>query len=84
MEISKKTGKESNLVEAIIRESTEIIKVGPDFIISETKHGFVCANAGIDESNVEHGFATPIPENPDRSAEHIRKKIEIPKESKLA
>lgn len=75
-EISVKTGKESNLVEAIIRESTEIIKVGPDFIISETKHGFVCANAGIDESNVEYGFATPIPVNPDKSATHIRKKIE--------
>jgi len=76
VEIAEKTGKEPALVEAIILESNEIIAVGPDFIISETKHGFVCANAGIDESNVEKGIATPIPENPDKSAEFIRKKIE--------
>lgn len=76
VEIAQKTGKELELVEAIIRESNEIIAVGPDFIISETKHGFVCANAGIDESNVEKGIATPIPENPDKSAEFIKKEIE--------
>ncbi len=74
-EIAKLTGKESKLVEAIIQESNEIIKVGPDFIISETKHGFVCANAGIDESNVDNGLATPIPRNPDYSASQIREKI---------
>lgn len=62
-------------MEAILQESVEVIKVGPDFIISETKHGFVCANAGIDESNVDDGLATPIPENPDKSASRIRDKI---------
>jgi len=76
LSIAEKTGKEPELVEAIILQSNKIIAVGPDFIISETKHGFVCANAGIDESNVENGIATPIPDNPDKSAEIIRKKIE--------
>ncbi|HEX7468690.1 MAG TPA: coenzyme F420-0:L-glutamate ligase [Methanobacterium sp.] len=76
VELSDQTGKNQNLVEFIINESVEIIKVGPDFIISETKHGFVCANAGIDESNVENGLATPIPVNPDKSADKIRKEIE--------
>jgi coenzyme F420-0:L-glutamate ligase/coenzyme F420-1:gamma-L-glutamate ligase len=76
MELAKETGKDPQLVEAILQESNEILKVGPDFIISETKHGFVCANAGIDESNVENGMATPIPDDPDKSAEIIRKKIE--------
>jgi len=75
-DFAAKTGKDPELVEAILQESSEIIKVGPDFIISETKHGFVCANAGIDESNVARGLATPIPENPDRSASQIRGKIE--------
>ena len=84
VELSEKTGKDSNLVEFIINESAEIIKVGPDFIISETKHGFVCANAGIDESNVENGQATPIPINPDKSADHLRKKIEDVTGKKLA
>ncbi|MGZ7095370.1 MAG: coenzyme F420-0:L-glutamate ligase [Methanobacterium sp.] len=75
-EIAKKTGKEPELVEAIMEKSNEIIAVGPDFIISETKHGFVCANAGIDESNVEMGVVTPIPDDPDKSALIIREKIE--------
>jgi coenzyme F420-0:L-glutamate ligase/coenzyme F420-1:gamma-L-glutamate ligase len=84
VELSVKTGKDSKLVEFIIQESAEIIKVGPNFIISETKHGFVCANAGIDESNVENGLATPIPVNPDRSADHLRKKIEDTTGRKIA
>lgn len=75
-EIAARTGKDPEVVEAILQESGEIIKVGPDFIISETKHGFVCANAGIDESNVAEGLATPIPVNPDESARIIREKIE--------
>jgi coenzyme F420-0:L-glutamate ligase/coenzyme F420-1:gamma-L-glutamate ligase len=75
-EIAELTSKDAKLVEAIIQESDEIIKVGPDFIISETKHGFVCANAGIDESNVDNGLATPIPANPDDSAKELREKLE--------
>ena len=75
-EIAEKTGKDPHVVEAILQESAEILKVGPDFIISETKHGFVCANAGIDESNVEDNMATPMPEDPDKSALHIMQKIE--------
>lgn len=76
MELAEKTGKDPKLVEVILQESNEILKVGPDFIISETKHGFICANAGIDESNVENGMATPIPDDPDKSASIIREKIE--------
>lgn len=82
--LSELTGKEVELVEAIMEESNEIVKVGPDFIISETKHGFVCANAGIDESNVDKGLATPIPVNPDSSAHQIRKKIEKNTRKKIA
>lgn len=74
-ELAEKTGKDPHVVEAILQESAEILRVGPDFIISETKHGFVCANAGIDESNVEDDMATPMPENPDKSASRIIKKI---------
>jgi len=75
-ELSDKTGKDPRLVEAIIQESNEILRVGHDFIVSEEKHGFVCANAGIDESNVDKGFATPIPDDPDKSARVIREKME--------
>jgi coenzyme F420-0:L-glutamate ligase/coenzyme F420-1:gamma-L-glutamate ligase len=84
LEIALATGKDPRLVEAILRESEEIIKVGPDFIISQTKHGFVCANAGIDESNIELGLAKPIPSDPDASADKIRKKIESSTGKKVA
>jgi len=70
--LAEQTGKDPRLVEAILGESREIIKVGHDFIISETKHGFICANAGIDESNVGKGMATPLPDDPDSTAENIR------------
>lgn len=75
-ELADKTGKDPRLVEAIIQESNEILRVGHDFIVSEDKHGFVCANAGIDESNVDKGRATPIPDDPDKSARIIREKME--------
>ena len=84
LELADKTGKEPEIVESIIQESNEIIKVGPDFIISETRHGFVCANAGIDESNVDKGLATPIPVNPDESASLIRHKIQKSTDKEIA
>lgn len=57
------------LVEA---ESVRILRRRGDLIISETTHGFVCANAGIDLSNVERGQAALLPVDPDRSARRIR------------
>lgn len=57
------------LVEA---ESARIVRCRGDLIISETRHGFVCANAGVDLSNVAAGTAALLPLDPDRSAKHIR------------
>jgi len=57
------------LVEA---ESVRILRRRGELIISETKHGFVCANAGIDLSNVEEGYAALLPDDSDRSARRIR------------
>ncbi|MDI6701996.1 coenzyme F420-0:L-glutamate ligase [Methanothermobacter wolfeii] len=71
LEMAEKTGKDPHLVEAILSESADVIRVGHNFIVSETRHGFVCANAGIDESNVSEGLATPLPADPDLSAERI-------------
>ncbi len=53
-------------------ESVRIVRRRGDLIISETRHGFVCANAGVDLSNVEHGWAALLPVDADRSAKHIR------------
>jgi len=53
-------------------ESVRIVRRRDDLIISETTHGFVCANAGVDLSNVEEGWAALLPVDADRSAKHIR------------
>jgi len=72
--ISSNTGKDPRLVELIISQSNEIVKIERDIIITETKHGFVCANAGIDTSNVgklsDHVLL--LPDDPDESARNIR------------
>lgn len=57
------------------QESVRILRRRGELIISETKHGFVCANAGIDLSNVERGTAALLPEDSDRSARRIRDAI---------
>ena len=74
--LANETGKDARLVEAILNESNEVIRIGPHFIITETTHGFVCANAGIDESNVGDGLATPMPKDADKSAREIRENLE--------
>ena len=76
IELAEKSKKDPKLVQAILDESVEVVRVGPKFIITETKHGFVCANAGIDESNVGEGLATPMPVDADKSALQIREFLE--------
>jgi coenzyme F420-0:L-glutamate ligase/coenzyme F420-1:gamma-L-glutamate ligase len=54
------------------RESVRVLRRRGDLVISETKHGFVCANAGVDLSNVDEGWAALLPEDSDRSARRLR------------
>lgn len=75
-EIGKKLDKEPALVEVILRETREIVRMGPNSLITETKHGIVCANAGVDKSNVEGDQNVALlPENPDASAQRIRAEV---------
>ena len=67
--------KDPKLVQAILSESERIVRMEHGVFIVQTKHGFVCANAGIDESNVENGYATLLPNDSDKSAQEIRLKI---------
>jgi coenzyme F420-0:L-glutamate ligase/coenzyme F420-1:gamma-L-glutamate ligase len=53
-------------------ESVRVLRRRGDLVISETRQGFICANAGVDLSNVERGWAALLPEDPDRSARRIR------------
>lgn len=61
--------------EVVARESVRILRRRGDLVISETSHGFVCANAGVDFSNVPAGKAALLPRHPDRSAQRIREGI---------
>jgi coenzyme F420-0:L-glutamate ligase/coenzyme F420-1:gamma-L-glutamate ligase len=56
----------------IERESVRVLRRRDELVISETAHGFVCANAGVDLSNVDEGIAALLPVDADRSARHIR------------
>jgi len=56
----------------VLSESARVLRERDGLIISETRHGFVCANAGVDLSNVERGWAALLPEDSDRSARRIR------------
>jgi coenzyme F420-0:L-glutamate ligase/coenzyme F420-1:gamma-L-glutamate ligase len=88
LDLAESTQKDPRVVELILRESNEVLRIRPGAIIVEHRLGFVCANAGIDHSNVstppaEEGtgvrnedWVLLLPENPDHSAEQIRKKIE--------
>ena len=70
--IASAYNKDPKLVEVILSESKRIVRMGHGVIIVETNHNYICANAGVDESNVEKGFATLLPKDPDRSAKKIR------------
>ena len=61
--------------EWVERETARVVARRGDLVISETRHGFVCANAGVDASNVEEGFLTLLPEDPDGSAERLRARL---------
>jgi len=68
--------KDSRLIELILAQSRRIVKMERGVLISETRHGFVCANAGVDQSNVEGGdFATILPNDPDASALRLRNNL---------
>ncbi len=74
--VAKRVGKDPALVEVILRESRSIRRIGDGHLITETKHGFVCANAGVDQSNVAGDrIVAPLPKNPDRTARLIRRRI---------
>lgn len=77
--LAQKTHKDPRLVELILRESKEVLRHRPGAIIVEHKLGYVHANAGIDQSNIEQTDNMPrvllLPQSPDSSAKHIRNSL---------
>ncbi len=75
-EIAKTSGKDPRHIETILKESMKIVRLNGPHIIAKTRHGFVCANAGVDRSNVEDpNSVVVLPEDPDKSAREIRQRI---------
>lgn len=82
--LAKEQGKDERLVELILREAVRVVRAGHGVIITQTKHGFVCANSGVDRSNVGRGLAALLPVDPDRSARGIREALETRSGVRLA
>ena len=74
-QLGRELDKEAELVEVILGESRAVIRTGGRALIVETHHGFVCANAGVDQSNVGLRQVALLPHDPDRSARLIRDEI---------
>jgi coenzyme F420-0:L-glutamate ligase/coenzyme F420-1:gamma-L-glutamate ligase len=69
--------KDARLVQAVLDESAELLRARDGVLICETRHGFVCANAGVDQSNASRpGELILLPEDPDESARRLRPGIE--------
>jgi len=73
--VAEQTGKDPRMVELILSESNRMVRMARGSLIMETRHGFVCANAGIDHSNVGAGQVCLLPVDPDRSAWEIRERL---------
>jgi coenzyme F420-0:L-glutamate ligase/coenzyme F420-1:gamma-L-glutamate ligase len=74
LQIAKQNDKDPRLIELILNESVDILRLARGIIIAETKRGLICANAGVDQSNVENSnhYAALLPEDADLSARELR------------
>lgn len=82
--MAKEHGKDPRILELILKESAQILRAKKGIIVSETRHGLVCANAGVDQSNVQGNHALLLPANPDKSARLLRDRVEEKTGKKIA
>jgi len=79
IELSKQSNKDARFCEVLLWDTQEVLRVRDGLIIVETKHGWVCANAGIDRSNVgphdDEEWVLRLPEDADRSARELRERL---------
>jgi coenzyme F420-0:L-glutamate ligase/coenzyme F420-1:gamma-L-glutamate ligase len=70
-------GRDPRLIEVILRESRRVVRMDRGVLVTETRHGWVCANAGVDQSNVDAEMVALLPEDPDRSARAFRDAVRV-------
>jgi coenzyme F420-0:L-glutamate ligase/coenzyme F420-1:gamma-L-glutamate ligase len=76
VEFAERWGKDARLVELVLREAVRIVRMSGPLLITETRHGFVCANSGVDESSSgKPGRAVVLPADPDESARRLRRRF---------
>ena len=76
LELAGMLGKDPRIVQIVMDQSKRVVRAVPGVLIVETVHGFICANAGVDQSNIEdEGVVTILPVDPDRSARVIRDEL---------
>ena len=76
--------KVTDINELLKEESTQILRKRGETVIARTRHGFICANAGIDKSNIDKGYALLLPVDPNKTANTIRRKIKAEFELDIA
>ncbi|HSX08621.1 MAG TPA: coenzyme F420-0:L-glutamate ligase [Candidatus Saccharimonadales bacterium] len=77
LEIAEENGKDPRYIELVLQETKRVVRMEHGIIISETHHGFICANAGVDASNVgRKSAAALLPKDPDTSAKQLRETLE--------
>jgi coenzyme F420-0:L-glutamate ligase / coenzyme F420-1:gamma-L-glutamate ligase len=73
--IAENLGRDPRLLEVILRESRRVVRMDKGVIITETHHGWICANSGVDQSNVDPDTVALLPEDSDRSARAFRERV---------
>lgn len=74
-EVGRSLKKDARLIEVILRESRRVVRMDRGILITETHHGQVCANAGVDQSNAGAGWVSLLPEDPDASARALVERV---------
>lgn len=75
MRFGKRIDKDPRAVEVVLREAKTIVRMSESLLICETKHGFICANAGVDLSNATPNHVLTLPDNPDKSCRLIQEEL---------
>ncbi len=82
--MSKEHGKDPRIMELILKESIQILRAKNGIVVTETRHGLVCANTGVDQSNVEGDAALLLPIDPDRSAARLQAAVKKKRGKEIA